>query len=112
MAHCKSCGLNIAWVKTPKGRAAPVNPLWRALLPHPGGQTLVLDDDGIAHRGHLLHSHPSRITVIADASITSSRIFDAGRLTVSVAEKKLIVVGRESHFSTCPGAAAHRKTKT
>jgi hypothetical protein len=88
MASCKSCDATITWAKTERGKSMP-------LIPHPDGDWVVVRPGlGIPPLAVRYASPP------ADGALQrkSAAEFAAGRLY-------------RSHFSGCPGAAAHRKAK-
>lgn len=79
MAKCRSCGAEIAWVKTSSGANMPVDPDYIHYHEAKEGDKLVTDC------GQVLHVWP-------DAAFRNLK-------------------GRISHFSTCPNADEHRKSK-
>ena len=42
---CRSCGAQILWVVTGKGKRAPLDPVWH----------VVTDEEGHSYRGHMNH---------------------------------------------------------
>jgi hypothetical protein len=82
--RCKSCHAPIEWVKTPKKRRMPLDPMMQAMRLSPKGKTVLVDESGNAFRGDL---------VPPEEAETDQTIF----------------FGRTSHFATCPQAAQHRR---
>lgn len=84
MAKCKSCGAEILWIKTEKGKMMPCN--LRA-IPVRGIR------DGMDEAINRI------ITVVTRD----------GRIQTGIADPSSPVYGFESHFATCPYAGKHRK---
>ena len=87
MPRCRSCGEEIAFVKTAKGKMTPVNGLEpKTYHLHLGDrqepQMAVVTDEGQIVRGLIGKAHES------------------GTIQVR---------GRESHFATCPQSEQHRR---
>lgn len=80
MSKCKSCGAEIIWIKTKSGKAMPCNA------------------QKIAYRNTLPATGGGITLVTPD-----------GRITRGEYDPTSDVFGYESHFATCPAAAAHRK---
>lgn len=83
LGRCKSCGAEVLWVRTDKGRPMPLDCPPSALMPSDAGPvTGVFDEWGRARRGY-----------VTDET-------DPEHVLVSV-----------SHFATCPNANRHRKSR-
>lgn len=85
---CRSCSVEIEFVKTSKGRNAPVEGPVIRVRRNADGKTTVIDLDGEAVRG--------------------DQVPDDGTNDLSGDE----VLGRVSHFATCPNANQHRRARS
>lgn len=83
MAFCKSCGAEIVWVKTNKGKAMPCDSKKVMAAKDDKGKDLLVTPIGNVVRVNLA------------ATITENNV----------------VIGYISHFATCPNANEHRRTK-
>lgn len=81
MSKCKSCGAEIIWIKMKSGKAAPCNP------------------QKITYRNILTAPGNGGITLVTPD----------GRIARGEYDPTSDVFGYESHFATCPAAAAYRK---
>lgn len=81
---CKSCGARIVWVKMlATGKAMPCDDPGVLIVEGPGKGTYIGDD------GRAIHGRPA-----------GPEDANAQRM-----------IGRVSHFATCPQAAEHRRAK-
>lgn len=85
MSKCRSCGADIDWIKTKEGKNMPVNVEYVNVHPNEvggeKGNTVIVTDEGEVVRG----------IQVGDA-------YEDGYL-----------IGRTSHFATCPEAEQFRR---
>jgi hypothetical protein len=91
--RCRSCNAPIEWVRMQSGRANPVDPVWVVLDPSDtrGTPTVIVCDNGTMARGRAVRQSGQMPADIADL------------------RERGYVVGRPSHFATCPHAGTHRR---
>jgi len=89
MPKCKTCASPVVWIRTTAGRAMPCDPkrveAWKPPTPAEG-----------------ITSQAERVTLITDQGDVLTAFMQGGPGWTSV-------VGRISHFATCPDADKHRK---
>lgn len=89
MPKCKTCSSPVVWIRTRVGRSMPCDPervhAWRPPTPA----------EGVSAPGE-------RVTLITDVGDVLTAFMQGGMGWTSV-------VGRISHFATCPQADQHRK---
>lgn len=85
---CRSCGAEIGFIKTQKGKTMPVDAasVW-----------ITTDPEGIPF-------------VLADGSVVKAKQVE-GPVNYSTAQESGYQIGYVSHFATCPDAALHRKPR-
>lgn len=81
MSTCRSCGKEIIWIKMKSGKSMPVDPYKHTVIIGKGNETLVTQD------GNIIHGKFASYEEGANAS------------------------GYVSHFSTCPFANEHRRSR-
>ena len=80
MARCKSCGAEIRWIKTSKGKSMPVDPDYITYWQKAGGTKKIVTPNGN----------------VISADVTGDPESATG-------------LGFTSHFATCPNADQHRR---
>jgi hypothetical protein len=81
MATCKSCGAEIVWTRTENGNPMPLDPGEFPVVENPQGAVLAVTD-----KGKVIHG--DRVSDSCESGY---------------------VLGRISHFATCPNANQHRR---
>lgn len=84
MSRCRSCGAEILWIKTGRGKMMPVDAKTERFYPDQYGERLYVMNDG-----HTMRGTPAP---------------EGEKILPNVAS------GHTSYFATCPDASTHRKT--
>jgi hypothetical protein len=87
---CSSCSATVVWVRTPKGKKMPCDPELFAVR---------IAEDG-----------PETVVTVDGKTVRAERVLGLLSETPAIPGRP-VVLGRISHFATCPNAARHRKGK-